>query len=143
MSTTTQHLATPEATEAAGYALASQLQNGDWLTLSGELGAGKTSLVRGLLRGLGITGSIKSPTYSLVEHYQTSQHTIAHWDLYRIKDPTELDYLGWRDLQDGRTLVLIEWPEMAQGYLPSIQWQLKIAIPPNAITGRDLIITRI
>lgn len=86
--------------------------------LHGDLGAGKTTLVRGLLRGLGYQGAVRSPTYTLIEPYAFNDWTLYHLDLYRLGDPEELDYLGLRDLLSERGLVLIEWPERAGSLLP-------------------------
>jgi len=96
--------------------------------LRGELGAGKTTLVRGLLRGLGFTGKVKSPTYGLVEHYQTACGAVIHMDLYRLGHPEEVEYLALRELCTQRTTVMIEWPERASGMLPGADLELDLAI---------------
>ncbi len=103
------------ATEALGAALARALaglrDNSCLVLLEGDLGAGKTTLVRGLLRQAGHTGPVPSPTYTLVEPYEIGGRTLYHLDLYRIADPEELEYLGWRDMADA--VALVEWPERA------------------------------
>ena len=81
------------------------------ITFSGEIGAGKTTLIRAMLRSLGVTSAIKSPTFSLVESYQTSRLHIHHFDLYRVHDETELDYIGFRDYFTDDAVCCIEWPE--------------------------------
>lgn len=103
-----------EATAAVGAALAVTLPvgaDGLLLTLQGELGAGKTTLARALLRGLGVTGTVRSPTYTLVEPYELGGRTFLHFDLYRLAGPAELDALGYRELRATSTLSLLEWPE--------------------------------
>ena len=107
------------ATERLGARLARVLQPGCVLYLRGELGAGKTTLARGLLHGLGHRGTVKSPTYTLVEPYQIGAWRLFHWDLYRLGDPEELEFLGLRDQLDGEAVLLIEWPERGQGELPA------------------------
>jgi tRNA threonylcarbamoyladenosine biosynthesis protein TsaE len=83
------------------------------ITLSGELGAGKTTLVGGLLAALGHSGAVRSPTYSLIEPYRLADRDVHHCDLYRLRGPDELDELGLRDLLTTRAVLLVEWPERA------------------------------
>lgn len=116
------HLAGAEATEGLGslIAAATDKLRGGWLiTLEGGLGAGKTTLVRGFLRGLGYPGRVPSPTYTLLEPYEVHGRRILHVDLYRLSDPAELDYLGFRDSLESDVTALVEWPERAGGVLDS------------------------
>jgi len=97
------------------------------LHLRGDLGAGKTTLVRGLLRGLGHTGRVKSPTYTLVEPYELSSLHFYHFDFYRLKNKEEWEQAGFREYFDGRALCAVEWPERAHGLLapPDLEIELR------------------
>ena len=107
-----------EATLALGAKLTREIRSGI-VYLQGELGAGKTTLVRGFLRALGHEGSVKSPTYTLVEPYEIDGLALAHLDLYRVNDPVELEYIGLEDVLRDVSLTFIEWPERGVDYLPS------------------------
>ena len=114
------HLMLPDetATLALGVEIARILQPGMTLYLEGDLGAGKTTLVRGVLRALGYTGRVKSPTYTLTEIYSLPGFELYHFDLYRMADPREWMDAGFREVANGHTVSLVEWPEKAAGLLP-------------------------
>jgi tRNA threonylcarbamoyladenosine biosynthesis protein TsaE len=103
------------------------------VTFGGQLGVGKTTLIRFMLRALGVSGAIKSPTFSLVESYMIpSAVTIHHFDLYRIADEAELDYIGFRDYFSTNTLCCIEWPERAPHVLSLVDLHCSLAITDQA-----------
>jgi len=114
------------AMDALGRQLARVLSTGAVVLLMGELGAGKTTLVRGVLRGLGFTGHVRSPTYTLMEGYEFQDRVLQHLDLYRIRDVGELEFLGVRELDDPNRWVFVEWPERGVGYLPNPDLELKL-----------------
>ncbi len=101
---------------------------GGRLFLSGDLGAGKTTLTRGLLRAYGFNGAVKSPTYTLVEPYEEADFNIYHFDLYRLSDPEEVEFLGVFDYFDEKNLCVIEWAEKGNGYLPCPDMKLDILV---------------
>ncbi|MGQ3892123.1 tRNA (adenosine(37)-N6)-threonylcarbamoyltransferase complex ATPase subunit type 1 TsaE [Legionella sp. CNM-4043-24] len=107
------------------------------LSFQGEIGAGKTTFIRAMLRALGVTGAIKSPTFSLVESYDCQGLQIHHFDLYRIEDETELEYLGFRDYFTDQAVSCIEWPERAAGNALEVDLRFALAIPDH---GRILTI---
>ena len=109
------------------------------VTLQGDLGTGKTTLVRGLLRASGVTGAVKSPTYTLVEHYPISSLYFYHFDFYRFADPSEWDTAGLADCFRDDSVCMIEWPERAGASLPPPDLAIALAHPTDSrIDGRDL-----
>lgn len=125
---------TADDTEAFGGRLATSLPGGSELAtihLSGDLGAGKTTLARGFLRACGVSGPVRSPTYTLVEVYETPAVSVVHLDLYRLLDPAELEPLGLRDWACPGYVWLIEWPERGQGHLPFPDLSLTLTAGTN------------
>ncbi|MFP4209493.1 MAG: tRNA (adenosine(37)-N6)-threonylcarbamoyltransferase complex ATPase subunit type 1 TsaE [Wenzhouxiangella sp.] len=114
-----------------GVVLAARLADGGVVYLSGDLGVGKTTLVRGLLRAMGHEGRVKSPSYGLVESYELAGLTVHHLDLYRLGDPEEIEYLGIADLLDERSLLLVEWAEKGRGFLPAAGLRIHIEDLPD------------
>lgn len=136
------------AMEELGQKLASACLHGSKLFLQGELGTGKTTLVRGFLNGLGYQGIVKSPTYTLIEPYQINDLEIFHFDLYRINDPEELESIGIRDYFSGPGICLLEWPEKGAALLGTpdvfiqIQYwdsQRKVSLEAKTSTGKEII----
>jgi tRNA threonylcarbamoyladenosine biosynthesis protein TsaE len=130
-------LADAAATEAAGAALGRALaaREGVVIYLHGNLGAGKTTLVRGMLRSMGATGAVKSPTYTLMEPYRIGVRNFLHLDLYRLNDPLEVGNLGLADFSPQHSWWLIEWPERGAGVLPTPDLELFL---DHADRGRTL-----
>ena len=140
------HLDDDNATTAFAERLAALLKPGMVIYLQGDLGAGKTTLVRGVLNSLGYTGRVKSPTYTLVEPYRIAGLDLRHFDLYRLQDQEEWDSAGFRDEFDGHNIFLIEWPENAKGLIPEADLTIvfdilthgrNIEITGNTLTGRE------
>lgn len=129
------HLSDEAATRALGARLARVIQPGLLVYLHGELGSGKTTLARGLLRGLGYQGRVKSPTYTLVELYTVSRLNLYHFDFYRFRDPKEWRDAGFSEYFNGASVCLVEWPEKAAGLLPVADLEIAFEFAGD---GRDL-----
>ncbi len=123
-------------TEALGRRLAQALPRVRLIYVRGTLGAGKTTFVRGLLRGLGYDGPVKSPTFTLVEPYASGGIALCHFDLYRLEDPAELEFIGLRDYLRSDTVCVVEWPERGGALLPKPD--LDVMIRPTNTKGRDV-----
>ena len=127
-----RHLADEAATEALGAWLWQELgrryAHRAVVFLRGELGAGKTTLVRGLLHAAGHTGVVKSPTYTLLEPYNMEGVEVYHFDLYRVNDPVELEFVGIDEIVDGPGVKLFEWPQRAQDWLPAAEVSVQLEV---------------
>ena len=144
----TTFLPDESATLALGAALAEVLAPGLTVYLRGELGVGKTTLARGILRALGHQGPVKSPTYTLVEVYELSRLHLHHYDFYRFHDPREWIDAGFRESFNGRTVSLVEWPEKAAGWLPLADVEIVLeshgegrnaALTSNSLQGQKML----
>jgi tRNA threonylcarbamoyladenosine biosynthesis protein TsaE len=122
------HLANEDATLNLGRVLAKYLQPGLTIFLQGDLGAGKTTLMRGVLRGLNFEGRVKSPTYTLVESYSISSLYLYHFDLYRFKHEQEWLDAGFNELFNERNICFVEWPERARTLLPEADITIELAV---------------
>ena len=133
------HLAAAVDTERFGERIAAGLERGVVVTLSGDLGTGKTTLVRGMLRGLGWTGAVKSPTYTLVEHYILSRLYFYHFDFYRLDNPDEWEGAGFGDYFGEDSVCVVEWPERVGSHLPAADLAIDIAYAGSSSdAGREV-----
>ena len=125
------------ATSTLGQQLAPHLHPGMVIWLDGDLGAGKTTLVRAVLRALGHAGPVKSPTYTLVEVYVVSSIYLYHFDFYRFSDPEEFADAGLDEYFRGDAVCLVEWPDKARGFVPLPDLVLRLCFPTAAESGRS------
>jgi tRNA threonylcarbamoyladenosine biosynthesis protein TsaE len=129
--------ATADDTRAIGGALAPLLRPGDAVALAGELGAGKTTLVQGVARGLGFEGAVASPTFTLVREYRTPRMTVLHADVYRLERFQEVVDLGLQELLDEDGILLVEWGDAVEALLPDDHLVVELTVPGD---GEDRVI---
>ncbi len=143
--TEVQLLPDEAATVAAGAALGRRLKaqyGGNALVfLLGDLGAGKTTFARGVIQSFGHTGAVKSPTYTLLEPYELGTGRVYHFDLYRVNDPQELEFVGIDEIIDNPGVKLFEWPQRAAGWLPPPDVRVQLSVNADNASARDLQIT--
>ena len=123
-----KYLSNTEETEQFGASLRDLIADKRVVFLRGDLGAGKTTLVRGYLRTVGYSGTVKSPTYTLVEDYNIAGKIIYHFDLYRLTDPEELECIGIQDYFDHDSVCFIEWPDKGEGFLPKPDMEIVLTV---------------
>jgi tRNA threonylcarbamoyladenosine biosynthesis protein TsaE len=119
-------------TELLGAVLSSVCPADTTIYLTGDLGAGKTTMTRGFVRSRGYKGVVKSPTYTLVEEYQTNGVYVYHFDLYRLNDPEELEMMGIRDYFSPSSVRIVEWPSKGEGILPEADLEVNLEIVGNS-----------
>lgn len=124
-------LANEHATVAFAARLVPCIHPGMVVHLHGDLGTGKTTLVRALLHALGYQGRVKSPTYTLLEQYEAGGFQLRHFDLYRFHDENEWEAAGFRDEFDGRNVCLVEWPNKARAFMPPADMEIRLEMLPN------------
>lgn len=144
-------LKNPLATRRLAASLAAVCAPGTVIYLQGDLGAGKTTFVRGFLRGLGYNKHVRSPTFNLYELYQIQDFQVCHFDLYRLADPRELEYIGITDFFTTDSICLIEWPDHGKGFLQQADLVLKldfvkeggyreVEIIPNTYKAKEMVL---
>ena len=131
-----------EETEIIGQQIAKRLTFPSCVYLQGEMGVGKTTLTKSIIQALGYVGEVTSPTYNLVQEYQVKQGVIYHMDLYRLEDPSELEYLALDDLWSNNSLFLIEWPLRGAGYLQMANAEVVVSkVFGNDVDQRSIVLT--